>query len=79
LIVEWRMESVDEDGMPLPCSSLGVWAFFIYELLGYDSPAFSYMNELCLQFGTDYEIETDPQLFLTHVGLVAFGRDRGKD
>jgi hypothetical protein len=67
----------EQDGdLPVLCSSLSDWRWFIVHLLGIDSAAYAYVDRLCRQFGGEYEIEIDPNLFLDHIGRVAFTNDR---
>jgi hypothetical protein len=73
---EGTMSDPEDSELPEPGSTLGAWAFFVFELLGCDSPAFRYVLRLCHEHGAGYVIEMDSNMFLDHIARVAFTNDR---
>jgi hypothetical protein len=57
-------------------SDLSRWRIFIMRVMGDESEAFVYLDLLCKQFGPDYTIDLDPNIFMEHVAWVAFSMSR---
>lgn len=62
--------------IPGPGSTLGDWSYFILGLLGPDSAAFQLADWQCLQFGIDYIVEQEPEVFLAFLVRAPHSSDR---
>ncbi len=65
----------DQDGeLPKRGATLSDWRFFAFQNL--DRVHFEYLDKLCKDFGVDYVVDQDSNIFLQHVGWVGFENDR---
>ena len=67
----------ESDGeLPRVGASLADWRWFAFRNL--EQVHFAYLDNLCQVFGSDYVIEQEPEVFLSHIAMVGFENDRAR-